>query len=73
MATKDQVPGVHVDSAPSETQKHGIQPSGPRGDNPGTAGPGPTEVRSKTPENSGGQINPSPEDSNATPGTAPEK
>jgi len=51
-----------------------VQPSGPRGDNPSTAGPGNTGVRSDTPENAAGHINPSaPEDSNVTPGTLPEK
>ncbi len=51
-----------------------VQPSGPKGDNPATAGPGPTEVRSNTPENSAGHINPSaPEDSNTTPNTNSEK
>jgi hypothetical protein len=48
------------------------QPSGPRGDNPSTAGPGPTGVRSGTPENSDGQINPSaPGDTGTTPNTTP--
>ena len=46
------------------------QPSGPKGDNPGTAGPGPTGVKSTTPENALGHLNPSsPEDSNTTPGS----
>ena len=49
-------------------------PSGVRGDNPATAGPGPTEVTSNTPENREGHLNPSaPEDSNITPGSAPPK
>lgn len=53
---------------------HAAQPSGPKGDNPATAGPGPTEVKSNTPENKLGHINPSaPEDSNTTPGTTGEK
>ena len=48
----------------------GAEPSGSRGDNPATAGPGQTAVRSDTPENKEGHINPSaPEDSNVTPGT----
>jgi hypothetical protein len=48
------------------------EPSGPRGDNPGTAGPGPTGIRSATPENSGGKINPSaPGDTGTTPNTTP--
>jgi hypothetical protein len=50
------------------------QPSGPKGDNPATAGPGQTGVRSQTPENRSGHLNPSaPEDSNTTPGTTGEK
>jgi hypothetical protein len=53
---------------------HGAEPSGPKGDNPATAGPGPTKVKSSTPENSRGHINPSaPEDANTTPGTTGEK
>jgi hypothetical protein len=35
------------------------QPSGPRGDNPATAGRGETRVSSSTPENAENQINPS--------------
>jgi hypothetical protein len=70
MPTKSQPAGTPPEP---ETQKHKVQPSGPRGDNPATAGPGPTAVRSSTPENAKGHINPSPEDANATPGTAPEK
>jgi hypothetical protein len=73
MATNTQPAGNPVDTRSANTQKHGVEPSGPRGDNPATAGPGPTGVRSNTPENAGGHINPSPEDSNATPGTSPEK
>lgn len=73
MATKTQPVGTPVDTQSTGTHKHGIEPSGPQGDNPSTAGPGPSDVRSKTPENAAGHINPSPEDSNATPGTAPEK
>ena len=58
---------------PSE-QEVGQTPSGPKGDNPGTAGPGKTEVVSKTPENATGHINPSaPEDANVTPGSISRK
>jgi hypothetical protein len=58
----------------SHTANHAVEPSGPKGDNPGTAGPGPTKVNSGTPENSLGHINPSaPEDSNTTPGTVGKK
>jgi hypothetical protein len=46
------------------------QPSGPRGDNPATAGSGETHVRSKTAENAGKEINPSaPGQTGTTPGT----
>ncbi|SFS04754.1 hypothetical protein SAMN05421771_0972 [Granulicella pectinivorans] len=46
------------------------QPSGPKGDNPATAGPGPVGVVSGTPENALGHLNPSsPEDGNTTPGS----
>ena len=51
-----------------------VEPSGPKGDNPGTAGPGPTKVQSNTPENNLGHITPSaPEDANIPPGTAGKK
>ena len=62
--------------APDSAQgsEHAVEPSGPKGDNPATAGPGPTKVRSGTPENRLGRINPSaPEDANTTPGTTREK
>ncbi len=59
--------------APSEREA-AVQPSGPRGDNPATAGPGQTGLRSNTPENALGHINPSaPEDANTTPGTTATK
>jgi hypothetical protein len=66
---------VGTDAGPvRHDAQHGTQPSGPRGDNPSTAGPGPTAVNSNTPENNPGQLNPSaPEDSNTTPGTTPDK
>jgi hypothetical protein len=35
------------------------QPSGPRGDNPATAGQGETRVNSATKENADGKLNPS--------------
>lgn len=50
-----------------------VEPSGYRGDNPSTAGPGGTGVRSETPENKQGSINPSaPGDTGTTPGSTPE-
>jgi hypothetical protein len=53
---------------------HATEPSGPKGDNPSTAGPGPTKVKSTTPENNLGHINPSaPEDVNTTPNTTVKK
>ncbi len=58
----------------AENSGHAAQPSGPKGDNPATAGPGPTKVKSSTPENRLGHINPSaPEDANVTPGSMDEK
>jgi hypothetical protein len=54
--------------------EHATEASGPKGDNPSTAGPGATGVDSRTPENQVGHLNPSaPEDSNTTPGTTGEK
>jgi hypothetical protein len=53
-----------------------VEPSGFKGDDPSTAGPGPgpTNVQSNTPENGLGHINHSaPEDANTTPGTTAEK
>jgi hypothetical protein len=44
---------------PTEEKQAAVQPSGPRGDNPATAGPGQTGVRSSTPENAPGALNPS--------------
>jgi hypothetical protein len=73
MAHRSQPIGTPVDSRSSRENRYAVEPSGPRGDNPATAGPGPTAVRSDTPENAEGHIQPSPENSNVTPGTAPEK
>ena len=64
MSSKDQ------QTKDATSSQHAVEPSGPRGDNPATAGPGPTKVQSSTPENRLGRINPSaPEDANTTPGT----
>ena len=59
----------------AESEKNAaVTPSGPRGDNPGTAGPGNTNVNSGTPENNLGRLNPSaPEDANTTPGSTEKK
>ena len=59
-----------------DAKKEGGQPepSGYKGENPATAGPGKTEVHSTTPENDKGRINPSaPEDANTTPGSTAEE
>jgi len=60
---------------PAQSEKNvAATPSGPLGDNPGTAGPGDTAVNSNTPENNLGHLNPSaPEDANTTPGTTGKK
>jgi len=53
-----------------QDKKHGATPSGPDGENPATAGPGPTQVQSGMPENRHNALNPSaPNDVNITPGT----
>jgi hypothetical protein len=72
--TKDQQANQSTYQKPPANSHHAAQPSGPKGDNPATAGPGPTKIQSGTPENRLGHINPSaPEDANTTPGTANEK
>ncbi len=61
-AEKDKVENRH------DMQKNAVQPSGYDGQNPATAGPGNTGVKSPTPETEEGQINPSaPNDVNRTP------
>ncbi|QHN02117.1 hypothetical protein FTO74_01020 [Granulicella sp. WH15] len=64
---------MSVNPRSGTTRNPAVEPSGYRGDNPATAGPGKTEVQSSTPENRTGHLNPSPEDANATPGTVGEK
>jgi hypothetical protein len=74
MPEDDRTAKSRIQTHPPDEQKAAVQPSGPRGDNPATAGPGQTGVRSNTPENALGHINPSaPEDSNTTPGTTGKK
>ena len=78
MSSKDQKAsqptGQHPASDPAPGSEHAVEPSGPKGDNPATAGPGPTKIQSGTPENRLGRINPSaPEDANTTPGPTREK
>ena len=66
--------GQRTTPHPAQGSEHAVEPSGPKGDNPATAGPGPTKIQSGTPENRLGRINPSaPEDTNTTPGTTYEK
>ena len=70
MPVDDRATKSGVQTHPPSEEEAAVQPSGPLGDNPATAGPGQTGVRSKTPENALGHINPSaPEDANTTPGT----
>jgi hypothetical protein len=79
MSSKDQqTTGQQTDQTAHQhspqNSAHAVEPSGPKGDNPATAGPGPTKIQSNTPENRLGHINPSaPEDANTTPGTAGQK
>lgn len=74
MASSDdhkQTPAQPETPSSEETK---AEPSGYNGGNPSTAGPGQTAVRSNTPENRLGHLNPSaPEDSNTTPGSISEK
>jgi hypothetical protein len=72
-ANNQQSNQIHYQN-PRIDPKHAVEPSGPKGDDPSTAGPGPTNVKSHTPENNLGHINPSaPEDANTTPGSAGKK
>ncbi|WP_348266282.1 hypothetical protein P8936_09740 [Edaphobacter paludis] len=72
--TSENKPKTPVQHKTPTSQEAAVQPSGPLGDNPSTAGPGQTAVRSNTPENNLGHLNPSaPEDANVTPGTTSEK
>jgi len=56
MSEEKQLGGKDVEGAAAGGK---AQPSGPRGDNPATAGPGETKVNSGTAENAAGQLNPS--------------
>jgi hypothetical protein len=51
----EQLSGKQMEEG-SEAAK--AQPSGPKGDNPATAGKGEIRVKSSTPENARGEINP---------------
>ena len=68
---RDQTAAPKMPGSPAQAKE---EPSGYTGGNPSTAGPGQTAVRSETPENNAGHINPSaPEDSNTTPGSGTPK
>jgi hypothetical protein len=74
MSSNDQQSNQTGYQHPPANMKHAVEPSGPKGDDPSTAGPGPTKVKSSTPENRLGHIDPSaPENANTTPGTTGEK
>lgn len=68
-SSEDNPQSNHPTGQPN-AKESGATPSGAKGDNPSTAGPGKSDVISKTPENALGHLNPSaPEDSNVTPGS----
>ncbi len=75
MAKAEEHPGQSpASTTPPSPQQTGKEASGYRGTDPSTAGPGQTAVRSETPENREGHLNPSaPEDANVTPGSMSEK
>ena len=66
-------PQSAADRTPQEKAAK-VEPSGYKGGNPSTAGPGNTGVASPTPENKLGHLNPSaPGDAGTTPGSTIEK
>ena len=70
--TEANKPAPHSNTEPQ--RQAAAEPSGAKGDNPATAGPGHTGVQSNTSENKQGHLNPSaPEDANVTPGSTGEK
>src|SRR3981189_2296335 len=71
-ASESQADGTSAEAPRGETQS---QPSGvgPTGENPATAGPTRTKVKSETPENRTGQINPSAPTEDTEGGTRPEE
>ena len=74
MSSKNQAAKSPAPTHTPTPRQVAVEPSGPKGDNPSTAGPGQIGVRSETPENARGQLNPSsPEDGNTTPGTTSKK
>ncbi len=75
--TTDQKPAATVGEARNAapgSPKQGAEPSGYKGDNPSTAGSGPTAIHSNTPENRDGKLDPSaPGNAGITPNTAGDK
>ena len=64
------VEGNAAASQEAREMKQGEEPSGYRGENPSTAGPGGTAIVSDTPENADGRLNPSaPANTGITPTT----
>ena len=73
MSTYDSATSSQTEKSPADLTK-AVEPSGYKGENPATAGPGQTKVTTDTPEKKEGHLNPSaPEDSNATPGSLSSK
>ena len=73
--TADEMGRRQGSDSPQETaeRKNAEEPSGYRGENPSTAGPGNTRVTSDTPENASGRLNPSaPADTGTTVAHTPE-
>lgn len=57
-----------------DSQAKATEPSGPKVDNPSTAGGGKTDLHSTTPENAEGTLNPSaPGNAGTTPGSTGDK
>jgi hypothetical protein len=74
MADQEHASQTPAPKEPEAPKQSGAEPSGYQSSNPSTAGPGQTAVRSDTPENKLGHLNPSaPEDSNVTPGSTGSK
>lgn len=66
--------GLSAKDLPTKDEGQAVEPSGPKGDNPATAGPGETRVQSNTPENKAGHLNPSaPGETSITPDSAGQK
>ncbi len=80
ISTHDEAPQAANSAKTGQPTASGMQahvaeePSGYRGENPSTAGPGGTGIRSATPENARGHLDPSaPGETGTTPGTTPQK